>query len=129
LIEHYNFHAKNVIDAKCKFGPGIEAILGAGGFINFHVGYTYCKSELKQSEVYILDTTSPTRNPYENSMNKFTRGLSLTLEDPSTRDKKWGLRFTYSLETIELKIYGVIRDSDPEQPTFQMYGTEFYTFL
>ena len=50
-----------MIDAKCKFGPGIEAILGAEGFINFHVGYTYCKSELKQSEVYVLDTTSPTK--------------------------------------------------------------------
>ena len=120
LIEHYNFHAKNVIDAECKFGPGVEAILGAGGFINFHVGYTYCKSELKQSEVYILDTTSPTKNPYDNSMNKFTRGFSLTLEDPSIREKKWGMRFTYSLETIELKIYGVNRDSDPENPTFQM---------
>ena len=129
LLEHYNFHAKNVIDAKCMFGPGIEVILGAGGFINFHAGYTYCKSELKQSEVYVLDTTSPTGNPYKNSMNKFTRGLSLTLEDPSKRDKKWGLRFTYSLETIELKIYGVNRDSNPEQPTFQMYGAEFYTFL
>lgn len=129
LIEHYNFHAKNVIDAECKFGPGVEAILGAGGFINFHVGYTYCKSELKQSEVYILDTTSPTKNPYDNSMNKFTRGFSLTLEDPSIREKKWGMRFTYSLETIELKIYGVNRDSDPENPTFQMYGVDFYTFM
>ena len=82
-----------------------------------------CKSELKQSEVYVLDTTAPTKNLCENSMNKFTIRLLLTLEDPSKRDKKWGFWSTYSLEKIKLKIYGVNLDSNPKQPTFQTCQT------
>ena len=111
------------MDTECKFGSGIEVILGAEGFTNFHVSYTYCKSELKQSEVYVLDTTAPTKNLCESSMNKFTIGLLLTLEDPSKRDKKWGFWSTCSLEKIKLKIYGVNLDSNPKKPTFQTCQT------
>ena len=112
-----------MIDTKCKFGSGIEVILGAEGFTNFMSAIPDCKSELKQSEVYVLDTTAPTKNLCESSMNKFTIGLLLTLEDPSKRDKKWGFWSTYSLEKIKLKIYGVNLDSNPKQPTFQTCQT------
>lgn len=117
-----------MINAKCNLGVGPEIVLGAGGFLSAYLGYTFCSSQFRQSELYVLDTTSPTKNPYENSMNKYVYGTAMSFE-PEGFVKEYGARFTYSMQTVQLRIYGVDTNSSPDDIYFQMYGLEVYKFF
>ena len=61
-------------------------------------------------------------------MNKYVYGIAMSFE-PEGFVKEYGARFTYSMQTVQLRIYGVDTNSSPDDIYFQMYGLELYKFF
>ena len=119
IVEHYNLHSKSIIDAKCLVAPGAELVVAPGSPFNGHIGLSFCDSQLGMSEVYVLESDSPKRNPYVNSMHKYHGGVAFNFEM-----RRWGFRLMYNFTQVKLYIRetGVSQDLD-----FQTYGVEVYS--
>ena len=121
-VEHLNMYAKENFNAKCLLAPNVEFVFPAkGSILQFHTGLTWCDSQLGTSEVYILDTSSPTMNPYQNSMHKYNLGAALTSGDI---DRKFGFRLKYDFTRMALNIRNSA--NTPQYINSQSYGLEFY---
>jgi hypothetical protein len=118
-LDYFTYHAKKIINGKCYTGLGGELIISAGSLVNFYGGVTYCSEA--QTQLYVLDTTTSTLNPYDSSITKSDGGVSISFDG-----KSWGLRFLYELQNISVKVSGVDLDGETNFST-QMYGIEFYS--
>ena len=101
-------------------GIGPSILIGGDGFINLHGELLYCGSS--QSPLYILYADEPQLNPYDSELRKHYYGVATNFEGERS---KWGLRFIYNIQILNIKIY-YSNSSSSQEIQFQLYGLEIF---
>ena len=89
-------------------------------YFNLHGGVLYCGPH--QSSIYILDTDAPQLKPYDSELRKHYYGVAANFEGERS---KWGLRFLYNIQILNLKIF-YLNSSSSQEIQSQLYSLEIF---